>query len=357
MTVGSPGPVQVRGRTPRGRRAPPRMAGARRRPAPRPVGPRRLRVRAGRAARRRAPAAGRLAAHAGAADERGRARRAAAVADHRRDIDGALHRPRRPARGRPRPRAAARAARAALRGAAAVGAATGRRRARPAVPARPHGPARPPARHVVRGHDPVHDDGGRARADVRRAAVPRGQHGGRAAHRGRAVRGRGRDPRCRARVRVPAGDRPARAAGPGVGLGAGVRPVPGGVRRDDAFAGSLQGTTRTLPLLVYLQRETDVDGAVALSLLLVAVAVVVIAVGRSRPTEGLAAEKTGTRRRPSTTRSRHASTRTGPENGDRPVTLRASTRPPSSTAPGSPSTSRCASARRGAGRPRSQRVG
>ena len=44
-----------------------------------------------------------------------------------------------------------------------------------------------------------------------------------------------------------------------------------------AFAGSLQGTTRTLPLLVYLERETDVDGAVALSLLLVAVAVVVIA--------------------------------------------------------------------------------
>ena len=52
-----------------------------------------------------------------------------------------------------------------------------------------------------------------------------------------------------------------------------------------AFAGSLQGTTRTLPLLVYLERETDVAGAVALSLLLVAVAVVVIAVGAraSRP--------------------------------------------------------------------------
>ena len=40
-----------------------------------------------------------------------------------------------------------------------------------------------------------------------------------------------------------------------------------------AFAGSLQGTTRTLPLLVYLERETDVDAAVALSLLLVVVAV------------------------------------------------------------------------------------
>ena len=54
-----------------------------------------------------------------------------------------------------------------------------------------------------------------------------------------------------------------------------------------AFAGSLQGTTRTLPLLVYLERETDVDGAVALSLLLVAVAVVVVGAGRSRVTQGL----------------------------------------------------------------------
>ncbi|MFC5948800.1 ABC transporter permease [Pseudonocardia lutea] len=54
-----------------------------------------------------------------------------------------------------------------------------------------------------------------------------------------------------------------------------------------AFAGSLQGTTRTLPLLVYLERETDVDGAVALSLLLVVVAIVVILVGRPRGSEGL----------------------------------------------------------------------
>ena len=54
-----------------------------------------------------------------------------------------------------------------------------------------------------------------------------------------------------------------------------------------AFAGSLQGTTRTLPLLVYLERETDVDAAVALSLLLVVVAVVVIAVARPRSVEGL----------------------------------------------------------------------
>lgn len=53
-----------------------------------------------------------------------------------------------------------------------------------------------------------------------------------------------------------------------------------------AFAGSLQGTTRTLPLLVYLERETDVDGAIALSILLVVVAVLVIAIARPRPLGG-----------------------------------------------------------------------
>jgi molybdate transport system permease protein len=42
------------------------------------------------------------------------------------------------------------------------------------------------------------------------------------------------------------------------------------------FAGSRQGVTRTLPLEIYLQRETDADSAVALSLLLVAVAAVVV---------------------------------------------------------------------------------
>lgn len=42
------------------------------------------------------------------------------------------------------------------------------------------------------------------------------------------------------------------------------------------FAGSLQGTTRTLPLEIYLQRETDPDTAVALSLVLVVVAVVIV---------------------------------------------------------------------------------
>jgi len=46
------------------------------------------------------------------------------------------------------------------------------------------------------------------------------------------------------------------------------------------FAGSLQGVTRTLPLEIYLQRETDPDAAVALSLVLVVVAVLVIALVR-----------------------------------------------------------------------------
>jgi molybdate transport system permease protein len=50
------------------------------------------------------------------------------------------------------------------------------------------------------------------------------------------------------------------------------------------FAGSLQGVTRTLPLEIYLQRETDPDAAVALSLLLVVVAVAVIALVRGRGT-------------------------------------------------------------------------
>jgi len=52
------------------------------------------------------------------------------------------------------------------------------------------------------------------------------------------------------------------------------------------FAGSLKGTTRTLPLQVYLERETDPEAAVALSLVLVAVALAVItlAYGRRRVT-------------------------------------------------------------------------
>ncbi|MCO4236726.1 ABC transporter permease [Pseudarthrobacter sp. MDT3-28] len=49
------------------------------------------------------------------------------------------------------------------------------------------------------------------------------------------------------------------------------------------FAGSLQGVTRTLPLEIYLQRETDADAAVALSLVLVAVAVAVVALAYRSP--------------------------------------------------------------------------
>ncbi|MBW4094762.1 MAG: molybdate ABC transporter permease subunit [Acidobacteria bacterium] len=61
------------------------------------------------------------------------------------------------------------------------------------------------------------------------------------------------------------------------------------------FAGSLQGVTRTLPLEIYLQRETDPDAAVALSLVLVAVAIIVVSLAyrplrgtfRSTPSRGL----------------------------------------------------------------------
>ena len=48
------------------------------------------------------------------------------------------------------------------------------------------------------------------------------------------------------------------------------------------FAGSLEGVTRTLPLEIYLQRETDPDAAVALSLVLVVVAVLVIGLAHGR---------------------------------------------------------------------------
>jgi molybdate transport system permease protein len=52
------------------------------------------------------------------------------------------------------------------------------------------------------------------------------------------------------------------------------------------FAGSLQGVTRTLPLEIYLQRETDPDAAVALSLVLVAVAAAVVALAYRSPAGG-----------------------------------------------------------------------
>jgi molybdate transport system permease protein len=55
------------------------------------------------------------------------------------------------------------------------------------------------------------------------------------------------------------------------------------------FAGSREGVTRTLPLEIYLQRESDADAAVALSLLLVAVAAVVVVGLGSRRVRGTGA--------------------------------------------------------------------
>ena len=52
------------------------------------------------------------------------------------------------------------------------------------------------------------------------------------------------------------------------------------------FAGSLQGTTRTLPIQIYLERFTDPDAAVALYLVLIVVAVLVIAPATSRAVRG-----------------------------------------------------------------------
>ncbi len=52
------------------------------------------------------------------------------------------------------------------------------------------------------------------------------------------------------------------------------------------FAGSLQGVTRTLPLEIYLQRETDTDAAVALSLVLIVVAAVIVIASASRRLAG-----------------------------------------------------------------------
>ena len=63
------------------------------------------------------------------------------------------------------------------------------------------------------------------------------------------------------------------------------------------FAGSLQGTTRTLPLEIYLQREVDPDQALALSLLLIVVALVVVALVHNKPS-GAGKWRARFRRRP-----------------------------------------------------------
>ncbi|MCI1749534.1 MAG: molybdate ABC transporter permease subunit [Acidipropionibacterium sp.] len=49
------------------------------------------------------------------------------------------------------------------------------------------------------------------------------------------------------------------------------------------FAGSLQGVTRTMPLEIYLARETDTDTALALGMVLVAVGAVVVALTQWQP--------------------------------------------------------------------------
>jgi molybdate transport system permease protein len=53
------------------------------------------------------------------------------------------------------------------------------------------------------------------------------------------------------------------------------------------FAGSYPGTTRTLPIDIYLELQTNPDAAVALSMVLIAVSVVVLAAVRERWLNGL----------------------------------------------------------------------
>jgi molybdate transport system permease protein len=53
------------------------------------------------------------------------------------------------------------------------------------------------------------------------------------------------------------------------------------------FAGSYPGTTRTLPIEIYLELQTNPDAAIALSLVLIAVSVGVLAVLRERWLSGL----------------------------------------------------------------------
>ncbi len=122
----------------------------------------------------------------------------------------------------------------------------------------------------------VHHDGGGAGADVRLAAVPGDRAGG-------AARTAGADYDV---VAATLGARPGTVwwrvtlplLAPGLVSGAVLafaRSL-GEFGATLTFAGSRQGVTRTLPLEIYLQRESDPDAAVALSILLVAVAAVVV---------------------------------------------------------------------------------
>lgn len=63
------------------------------------------------------------------------------------------------------------------------------------------------------------------------------------------------------------------------------------------FAGSLQGTTRTLPLEIYLQREVNPDAAVALSLVLVVVSLIVVGLTLRTVPDGRSSDPGGSARR------------------------------------------------------------
>ena len=186
---------------------------------------------------------------------------------------------RRPDGGGPGAHQLPRAGRPALPRAAAAGAAAGRRRHRAALHVRAPRAARRDlrgARHPGRVLDHRGGDG----PDLRRHAVPRGQPRGRAAHRRAAVRGGRRVAGRPTHDGVPPGHPAAGAARAGLGRRAGLRPSLGEFGATITFAGSLQGVTRTLPLEIYLRRETDAQAAVALSLVLVVVAVLVIGFAR-----------------------------------------------------------------------------
>ena len=212
---------------------------------------------------------------------------------------------------------------AALAGAAAAGAAAGGRRHRAALHVRPAGPARQHPRGARPADRVLHHRGGDG-ADLRRAAVP-GASASRARC-GRRASGTRRSPPRSAPPddRAAPGHPPAgaaRACCPGAVLS--FARALGEFGATITFAGSLQGVTRTLPLEIYLQRETDPDAAVALSLVLVVVAVVVIGLDprpdgaravslrRSRPPSPDRGVDVSARRSP-TARWSRSSARTGP---------------------------------------------
>ena len=135
----------------------------------------------------------------------------------------------------------------------------------------------------VRRPDRLHHHGGGARPDVRRAAVPGGRLEGTLRSVGQryevvAATLGGRPTTVLRRVTLP-------LVLPGLASGAvlSFARALGEFGATLTFAGSLQGVTRTLPLEIYLQRESDADAAVALSLVLVVVAIVVVGLAYASP--------------------------------------------------------------------------